>query len=380
MKLMLINPRIGKGLGPQGKGVALNAPLAPLYIAAKTPDDVEVKFYDEVVENINFDEDVDLVGITAWSATAFRAYEIADVFRKRGIKVILGGHHVSICPEESVKYADAIVIGEAENLWPKVLEDFRRNNLKRIYKSDTLPDVNNLPIPRRDLLKTELYITPYSIQTARGCPFSCKFCIVPKVYGNYMRYRPIDDVMKEIESIPPTFFGRRSLSFIDDNFFINKSRAEELLKRLITAKAIWGCQSSLMNLDDDELLSLAAESGCFMIYIGLESISNDEIRNIGKGEINQVEKYEEIIEKIHKAGIWVWSNAILGLDSDDETIFEKYVDFCIRNKIELPSFSILTPYYGTDLYYQLEKENRILTKDWSFYTGYEVVIKPKKWM
>ncbi|GAG81765.1 unnamed protein product, partial [marine sediment metagenome] len=232
-------------------------PLNLLYVAALTPKDVEITLVDEHVDRIDFEEEVDLVGITSLTATAPRGYEIADEFRKRGVKVVLGGIHSSALPQEAIQHADSVVIGEAENLWPEVIEDFKKKRLKKFYQSSQKPSLENLPLPRRDLLQGKRYLTKNFIMTTRGCPFDCDFCSVTRFFGKRHRFRPVGDVIKEIESLKGNF-----TVFADDNVIAHKKYAKELFKALIPCKKRWFSQADLTMAQDEELLKLAVQSGC----------------------------------------------------------------------------------------------------------------------
>lgn len=347
------------------------ARLSLTTIAALTPPDIEVAITDENVEPIDFNEDVDLVGLTAMTMHAPRAYEIADRFRARGITVVMGGIHASSLPEEAKEHVDAVVIGEAEDVWGKLLHDFQNGQLNPFYKSDYFCSFKAQPHPRLDLLKKKHYCTINCVQATRGCPFSCDFCSVAQFFGNTYRYRPVDEVIEEIKDLPPSYF-----TFVDDNIMGKPSYAKELFQKLTPLKRKWTSQGSLTMAKDTKLLKMAVESGCYALFVGVESLSQDNLSSMNKA-INQVSQYEEAIKKIRDHGIMVIGSFIFGFDHDDEAVFERTVKFCEKNKIELPIFFILTPVPGTRLYQRMEKEGRILHKDWSKYNGSNVVYKPK---
>ncbi len=343
-------------------------PLNLLYLAALTPKDVEVTIIDEHVDKIDFEKEVDLVGITSLTATAPRAYEIADEFRKRGIKVVLGGIHPSVVPQEAVQHADTVVIGEAENLWPQVIEDFTKERLKKFYQSSQKPSLKNLPLPRRDLLQGKRYLTKNFIQTTRGCPFDCDFCSVTTFFGKRHRFRPIGDVIKEIESLNGNF-----TVFADDNVAAHTKYAKELFKALIPCKKRWFSQADLTMAQDEELLRLAAKSGCEGVYIGLESLSDIGLKKFKK-QIN----FKEAINRFKSYGIRVEGSFIFGFDCDDKKVFEKTLKFAQELRLDAATFHLLTPLPGTKLYEKLEKENRIVERDWSKYDLSTVVFEPKQ--
>ncbi len=343
-------------------------PLNLLYLAALTPRDIEVTLTDEHVDKIDFEEEVDLVGITSLTATAPRAYEIADEFRKRGIKVVLGGIHPSVLPQEAVQHADAVVIGEAENLWPQVIEDFTKERLKKFYQSSQKPSLENLPLPRRDLLQGKRYLTKNFIQTTRGCPFNCDFCSVTMFFGKRHRFRPIADVIKEIESLNGNF-----TVFADDNVAAHTKYAKELFKALVPCKKRWFSQADLTIAQDEELLRLAAKSGCEGLYIGLESLTDVGLKKFKK-QIN----FKEAVNRLKSYGIRVEGSFIFGFDSDDKKVFEKTLKFAQELRLDMVTFHLLTPLPGTKLYEKLEEENRIVERDWSKYDLSTVVFEPKQ--
>ncbi|MBU4128722.1 B12-binding domain-containing radical SAM protein [bacterium] len=343
-------------------------PLNLLYVAALTPKDVEITLIDEHIDRIDFEEAVDLVGITSLTATAPRAYEIGDEFKKRGVKVVLGGIHPSTLPEEAIQHADSIVIGEAENLWPEVIEDFKKKRLKKFYQSSQKPSLKNLLLPRRDLLQGKRYLTKNFIQTTRGCPFDCDFCSVTKFFGRRHRFRPVEDVVKEIESLEGNF-----TIFADDNVVAHKKYAKELFKALIPCKKRWFSQADLSMAQDEELLKLAAQSGCEGVYIGFESLSD-----IGLKKFKKYINFKDAINRLKKHGIRVEGSFIFGFDSDDKRVFEKTLRFAQELRLDVATFHLLTPLPGTQLYEKLERENRIVVRDWSKYNLSTVVFQPKQ--
>jgi radical SAM superfamily enzyme YgiQ (UPF0313 family) len=340
-------------------------------LAALTAPEVEVSLTDENVTVIDFQKETDLVGITALTVTAQRAYEIADTFRARGVKVILGGIHPSVLPEEASQHADAVVIGEAEGIWPNLLEDFKANKLQRVYRQRERPSLVGLPIPKRDLFAEGAYFVRETISTTRGCPYSCSFCSVTSFFGHTYRCRPVEEILKEIE----TFNQRKRIAFVDDNIIGNPKFAKELFRALVPYKIKWGAQASVAIARDDELLKLVADSGCISLLIGFESLSPANLAAVGK-RINVVDEYENVIRKIHSHGIAVHGFFIFGFDEDDENVFKRTVRFAQKMRLESAQFDCLVPYPGTALYESLDKAGRVVTKDWSQY-GYNLVFEPK---
>jgi radical SAM superfamily enzyme YgiQ (UPF0313 family) len=369
VKLELIVPATQENIRRRKKGLIPHLGLA--MVAALTPPEVEVSLTDENVTDIDFQKKIDLVGITALTVTAPRAYEIADNFRARGVKVILGGTHPSVLPEEASQHADAVVIGEAEGIWPNLVNDFKANKLQRVYRQREQPSLVNLPIPRRDLFANGAYYVTNTISTTRGCPFSCSFCSVSLLFGRTIRCRPVEEVLKEIE----TLNQREFIVFVDDNIVGNPKLAKELFRALIPYKIKWVSQASVTVARNDELLRLAAASGCVDLFIGFETLSPTNLAVVGK-KINIVDEYETVIKKIHSHGIAIHGFFILGLDEDDEEVFEHTLHFAQEMRLESAQFAWPVPYPGTTLYESLDKTGRIVTKDWSQYES-NVVFEPK---
>jgi radical SAM superfamily enzyme YgiQ (UPF0313 family) len=340
-------------------------------LAALTPPDIEVKITDENVEPIDFKEDVDLVGVTGMLMHASRAYQIAQKFRQRGIPVVMGGPHASSLPLEAKEHVDAVVIGEAENVWEGLIEDLKNGHLKPFYKADTYCSMKGIPPPRLDLLRKDAYMTVNCVQTSRGCPHQCDFCHVTHFFGKTYRCRPVVEVIEEVKRLDGEF-----VVFIDDNIAGNRHYAKELFTQLKPLKKKWASQASMTLTRDPELLKLAAESGCVSLFIGIESLSSENLKEVNK-TFNRVPQFEDAIKVVHDYDIMIVAGLIFGLDHDDEGVFERTLRFCERNRIELPSFFILTPLPGTALFQRMESEGRLLHKDWTKYNGATVVHKPK---
>ncbi len=349
----------------------LNLPI----LAALTPRDIKVSIVDENVENIDWEDIPDLVGITCMTAQAPRAYSIASKYRKLGAQVVLGGIHPSMLPDEAIQYADAVVIGEAELLWPKVVQDFKSRNLQKFYKADKRPPMDSIPIPRRDLLKLDKYILFNSMQVFRGCPHNCTFCSVTKFFGNTYRARSIPDVIREMKMLKGTRLRSKVFAFIDDNIAGVPRYTKELCKAIIPLKIWWGSQASINVANDIELVKLLAKSGCRALFIGLESISQESLKEAHKSFI-KISKFADAVKRLHDYGIIVEGAFVFGFDEDDESIFERTVKFADKIGIDVAQFTALTPFPGTRLWDKVE--DRIITKDWSKYTIGNVVFKPQK--
>ena len=349
-------------------------PMSLMQLAALTPQNYEAFIVDEEIEVINFEMKVDLVGITILTRNACRGYEIADRFRERGIKVVLGGMHATAIPEEAIRHSDAVVIGEAEEVWPQLLEDTEEGSLKQFYRGKNLCQMRNMPIPRQDLLNTQKYLSTNLIQTSRGCPNCCSFCSIHLISGREYRFRLISEVISEIETFPYPL-----ALFVDDNIVGHNEHARELFKALIPLRISWTAQATLSIAYNDELLRLASRSGCRYLLIGFESLSEKNITVIGKTRTNKVSDYANVVKKIHDYGIGIAGTFILGLDNDDTSAFERTADFIEENSIDAPTVGVLTPYPGSPLFKKLESEGRLLHRDWQQYshTVGKVVFRPK---
>jgi len=349
------------------------APLTLTTLAALVPKelDAEVRILDEGVEDLNIDAlDADIVGITCITANAPRVYKLAHELRARDIKVVIGGVHPTLVPEEVEPQADAIVVGYAEQSWPQLLRDFTAGKMKRRYDEGPGYRFANVPEPRRDLLKKQGYITLNTVQAVRGCPYKCNFCVVPVAWPGYL-HRPVGEVIREIERLEGDSFLFLDLSPIEDPVYI-----KELYRELIPLKKRWGGLATIRIARDREMLKLAAKSGCGGLLIGLESVSPTSIKQMRKG-FNKPGDYIEAIKILHGYGIAINGCFVFGLDGDDKDIFKRTVDFVNQAAIDLPRFSIATPFPGTPLYKQLETEGRILIRDWTYYGGQNVVFQPK---
>lgn len=349
-------------------------PLNLMTLAALAPKGYEVSILDEHVHSIDFNEKVDLVGITAMTSQATRAYEIAREYRRRGVKTVLGGMHASALPEEALQFADSIVVGEAEYSWPQLLDDFAAGRMKDRYSSPTLHDLIDLVLPRRDLLQPRHYFTFNVMQTSRGCPYQCSFCSVSTFSGKKFRYRPTEEVVEEVKYLKSLGNGRFML-FLDDNIVGNVRRAKELFEALIPLKIYWASQATLSFAKDRELLELAARSGCKALYVGLESISSHTLKDMGK-KLNDPGEYASLIDKVHKYRIAILGSFVLGTDTDDITTFKRTSDFINSTKMDTAYFHMLTPLPATRLYEQLRSEGRLLGLEWNEIWG-EVSFRPK---
>lgn len=373
MKLLLIGPSRYKDDGAILRRKWIPFPrLNLLHLAALTPKGIQVDVIDELVEEIDFGAECDLVAITTFTSQAPRAYDIADRFRGMGKKVIMGGIHVSSIPEEAKRHTDSIVLGEADYLWRGIIEDFRNNALKPLYQSTQFHDLRRLPTPRYDLVKKRYYLaSTMPVQASRGCPHNCDFCTVTRFFGGSYRFRPVDDVVRDIKAT-----GSRRIFFVDDNIIANREYAKELFTRLIPLKIRWSGQSTINLGNFPDLCKLAAESGCFFLCIGVESINQASLNHVGKKH-NKVQEYYRLLRAMRENGLSVQLSMIVGFDGDDENIFDETIKFVSDIKPFLTSINVPIPYPGTRLTNRLEVENRILHRDWSKYRVGKVVFSPR---
>jgi radical SAM superfamily enzyme YgiQ (UPF0313 family) len=345
-------------------------PLSLKQVAAATPDEWDVVLADELHEDVPFDGDFDLVGITAMTHQAIRAYEIADRFRARGVPVVLGGIHPTVLPDEALQHADAVVIGEAEPVWAQLLNDLREGRLARLYRS--VPEGHQLVIPwsRRDFLAGRRYLTTQTLQASRGCPYDCPFCTVTPYFGRSFRYRDPEDVLAELRS-----FDKKLTVFLDDNILGDPVRVKPILSGMAGLGLRWGGQASLRFAEDPELVRLLARSGCIGIFVGLESAVGEHANHPKTGNLSS---QADLIKRIRDAGIVVEASMIFGFDDHDESVFETTVRFLERCAPSLPTFHVLTPYPGTVLFQQFQQEGRLLHTDWRRYDHGHVVFRPKQ--
>jgi radical SAM superfamily enzyme YgiQ (UPF0313 family) len=371
MRVSLIAPAPASYIWRKKRAAFTLPPMALPLLAAVTPPGVEVRLIDEAVEEVEVKLEADLVGLSVMTATAPRAYELADHFRSRGIKVVMGGVHPSSLPDEALQHSDSVVIGEGEVHWPRILEDAGRGGLKRIYENSSPFPLDQLPAPRWDLLPAQKYFVPRTVQVSRGCPLSCSFCSVSSFFGRSYRHRPVRQVIEEIKA-----HRKRLLIFADDNITGNPHSAKELFAAMIPLKKKWVSQCSLSIADDPELLDLAARSGCIGLLIGFESISPEVLKSIGK-QVNLRRDYEEAIRKIHGRGIHIQASFIFGFDEDRPDSIPATVQFVKENRLTGVNYCRLTPFPGTKLYADLDRQGRIIDRDWAKYDRQNVVFQPR---
>ncbi|MEK6604635.1 MAG: radical SAM protein [Nitrospirota bacterium] len=406
-KLLLVDPYPRESpyhLGPSERKAIWFPKLSLPAIAAYTPEHWEIEVQDEAVREIDLDYPADMVGISVMTCYAPRAYQLADEFRKRGVPVVLGGVHPTYCPDEALQHCDAIVTGEAEESWPRLVEDFEAGRMQRHYKMEQFPPLDHYKPPRVDLLSEDAYMTRQCTFTTRGCHFDCEFCSVSPFNGKSTRRRPVAEVVAEIQRVKGWVceelvgrMGRSSVlealkiaakirfgiedgsifAFVDDLHNSNRAYCRELWAALKPLNIKWGCQSTLFLGDDAEMVKLAAESGCVSVFVGLESIFEESLGETHK-PFNKVKKFEEEIKMFHDHGIMVNPGIVFGFDNDDESVFERTVEFLVKNHCELAYFNVLTPLPGTPLQARYEAAGRIFDRNWAHYDGKHVTFRPTR--
>lgn len=378
-KLFFVNPSTRQTIFGRMKFLAL-PPIGLGLLASRTPPGYDIAIVDENVDEIDFDASVDLVAVTATTVQAPRAYQIIEQYKARGVTTIIGGIHASVRPDEASRYADSVVIGEADDMWLKVLKDYESGNLQKVYKVESFPSLENAPPIDRGLFSKKYALQ--SVQTSRGCPCNCNFCSVTKFNGSRYRFRPVREVIAEIERL-----GVNRL-FIADDSVVGLGRsgidhARELFTALKGLGKTWGSQVCITIAEHEDLLKAAAASGANTFYIGFESVEAGSLEAMNKS-VNlrpAVKGFKDAIRKIHDHGIGVIGGFILGSDFDTKDIFKRTADFILETGIDGCQFTIMTPFPGTALYERMQRENRLLytsyPDDWSRYNAYELVIRPK---
>jgi radical SAM superfamily enzyme YgiQ (UPF0313 family) len=360
MRLTLIHPCIGRRPGQRYIRSWQMEPLPPATIAGLTPADVDVRFYDDRMERIPFDEPTDLVGISVETYTAKRAYQIATEYRKRGVPVVMGGFHPTLCPADAAAFADAVVIGEAESVWPLLIDDFRHGRMNQTYKANGRPSLENLR-PDRRIFQGKRYLPIGLIEAGRGCHFRCDFCAVQAMFNSTQTRRPLDGILSEIAAIRNT---KKLFFFVDDNITSNLSEAKAFLRALAPMKIRWVSQSSINAAHDEEFLSLLGESGCRGVLIGFESLDPSVLAAMNKSFNAMRGGYEVALANLRRHRLRLYATFIFGYDADTPESFRRAVDFAKAHRFYIAAFNHLTPFPGTPLYRRLEAENRLLFERW----------------
>ena len=373
MKLTIIQPAIGKKDEKKYVRTWQMEPLAPAIIASLTPSDVEIKFYDDRIENISYDEKTDLVAMSVETFTAKRAYIIASKFREREIPVILGGIHPTLAPEEAIQFADSVVVGEVEGIWHKVIDDFKKNDLKELYHAEKT-NLEGIQ-PDRSIFDGKNYLPLALVETGRGCTFSCDFCSIFAAHNKTHRRRPIQDIVEEIKSLK-----QKNVFLVDDNITANVTAAKELFKALKTLNIKWISQSTVNIAHDDELLRLMVDAGCVGLLIGFESLSPENLKLMNKSWNISLQNYHSALEKIRNNGLVLYGAFIFGYDYDSERTFKEVLEFAIKEKFFIAAFNYIMPFPKTPLYRRFEEEGMRVYEKWWLGERYHlgnVAFKPK---
>jgi len=374
LRIALISPKgpLYRHRGGIFKKSLRYAPLTLTTLAALIPSCIQhqLEIYDEGIEDIPENLEADLIGMTVITGTANRSYELAEKFRKQGITVVLGGPHVTLVPDEAQAHADAVVTGYAEQSWPQLIEDFCSGDLKPRYSQPPDFTLNSPVFPKRELLDRRQYLTMNVFEATRSCNHNCDFCVAPAAWGRRPFQKPVKHVVEDIRRQ-----GAKRLIFIDLNLIADRNYAAQLFEALIPLNVNWFGLSTTLISHEPELLDLMQRSGCTGLLLGFESISRANLKSARKG-FNDPAGYRALIDKLHGKGISIMGCFVFGLDEDSSTVFKETAKFVVEACIDLPRFAISTPFPGTPLYARLEKEGRILTRNWELYDGQHVVFQP----
>lgn len=372
-RFLLVNPtsdlwRVSAPGRYRGRRTFRFSMLTSLYVAASMPEGVQTRILDEDVEPLDFDTGADLVGVSFMTFNAPRAYAIADEFRRRGTPVVFGGYHPTFLPEEAAGHADAVCIGEAEGTLPQLMADFRAGTLRRFYRAAPA-DLRGLAVPDRALLRRSAYACD-TVQATRGCPYRCTFCSVAAFHRSRFRTRPVEEVIDELRGV-----GRWVL-FADDNIAADRDYACELFAAMAPLGKRWVSQCGIATASHPQVLRLLRASGCVGLFIGFESLSEASLRASGK-TMGRAADYESAIARIHDAGIGVFGGFVFGMDGDGPQVFRTTLDFLDRTRMDAVQGTVLTPFPGTPLHDEMERQGRIRTRDWSQYDFGHVVFEPR---
>jgi radical SAM superfamily enzyme YgiQ (UPF0313 family) len=360
MRLTLVHPCIGRRLGQRYIRTWQMEPLPPALIAGLTPRDVEVRFHDDRMETIPFDEPTDLVAMSVETYTARRAYQIASAYRARGVPVAMGGFHATLCPDEVARYAETVVVGEAEEVWPRLIDDARHGTLQKSYRSAARPSLRGL-VYDRTIFRGKRYLPLGLVEAGRGCRFQCDFCAVQTMFGATYSRRPTEEIIAELRALRAQ---KKLFFFVDDNFASNLTLAKEFARALVPLNLQWVTQMSINAAHDEEFLDLLHRSGCRGVLIGFESLNSDTLRAMNKGFNTMRGGYEPALANLRRHGIRVYATFIFGYDHDSEETFAEAVAFARRHRFYIAAFNHLTPFPGTPLYRRLLEEGRMVYPTW----------------
>ncbi len=374
MKIILVSPKgpLYRHKGGVFKKSLRYQPLTLTTLAALIPEelDAQLELIDEGIHDIAETLDADLIGLTVITGNAIRAYELADRFRAQGITVVLGGPHVTLMPEEAKQHADAICIGYAEESWPQLLRDFSIGQMQPEYRQSPTLSLQNMPFPRRELFDKRHFLTQAVFEATRSCAHDCEFCVAPTAWGRKQYQKPVDWVIEDIRRV-----GQKKLIFVDLNLISDIAYAKELFRSLIPLNVQWFGLSTVLIGHDPELMELMARSGCKGLLLGLETISEESLKD-AKKKFNSSIGYKKLISDLHHLGIAIQGCFVFGLDHDTPDVFDATVEFAIDAGVDLPRFAVLTPFPGTPLYHRLQAQGRIMTRNWELYDGQHVVFQP----
>lgn len=360
MRLTIIHPAIGHRIGERYIRSWQMEPLPAAAVAGLTPDDVDIRFYDDRMETIPYDEATDAVAISLETYTAKRVYQIASEYRKRGVPVIVGGFHASLVPEEAERYAEAVVVSEAELVWESVIDDLRHGTLKKRYESRERPKLDRIR-PDRSIFRGKRYLPIGLVETGRGCRFPCEFCAIQAFFDRTHRSRSIDGILAELHSLKKS---SRVFFFVDDNFAGNIPAAKPLLEALAPLDVRWITQMSINAAHDEEFLGLLSRSGCKGVLIGFESLDRETLRSMKKNFNAMRGGYEVALANLRRHNIRVYGTFVFGYQNDTPETFDSTVQFAIDQRLYIAAFNHLTPFPGTALYERLERENRLRFNAW----------------
>jgi len=358
IKLIAPSPHREDALSTPFKLQRVNLPL----LAALTPPGHTITIVEEAIETDDINQEVDLVGITVLTEYALRAYQIGDAYRKKGVKVVMGGIHPTIVPDEALEHADTVVVGEAEGVWPQLVSDAAAGQMQRVYRADKTTALEGLPVPRRDLLAGSHYQgrvpMPIGVETSRGCPYDCEFCCIGQSLGSQYRVRPVQEVIAEIESIDSPH-----LFFVDDALALNRDSAKKLFTEMIPLRKRWLAQGTVSLAEDVELLGLMKRAGCLGLLVGFESVQKET-----QEEVNKIKNlkigYDEAMRRFHNEGFGILGCFVFGFDYENKDVFEQTFEFIMKSHMDCVQLRILTPYPGTRLYKRLMSEDRLFVHDW----------------
>jgi len=372
MKILFLSPGWPKGRLWGELGFKFPT-LSLASLAAVTPQGWDVSFHDDAIRATDFDTDADLIALTAMTAQATRAYQLADAFRSRGKTVVMGGFHASNLPDEALQHVDSVVVGEGELAWPQLLADFQAGRLQRIYRADGLIDTALIPPARREIFKGSGHLFTNTIQTTRGCPFDCEFCSVTAFYGRKYRKRPVEQVLAELQELRK---ANSFVFFVDDNIVADRRYSLPLFAGMKGMGLKWLSHAPIDFAEDQELLKAAGESGCVGMFVGFESLNQDSLAAMGK-VTNKAASYKAYAQQFRDNGIGILGSFVMGCDGDTPVVFEQTLRFCEDARLEAAIFPILTPYPGTRVRQRLEAEGRIISNNWQDYDMEHVTFQPK---